>query len=104
MFTQVTLKNFKTHKLTTIELPPITLLIGNNNSGKSNLLAGIQHFCRLVRRGRPGNAKKTVNVHKDLYAHRYRLADGEPMGFKISWHNSNGSIIYEYIRRTSFKV
>ncbi|MFN5892622.1 MAG: AAA family ATPase, partial [Dolichospermum sp.] len=36
MFTQVTLKNFKTHKLTTIELPPITLLIGNNNSGKSN--------------------------------------------------------------------
>lgn len=95
MFTQVTLKNFKTHKLTTIELPPITLLIGNNNSGKSNLLAGIQHFCRLVRRGRPGNAKKTVNVHKDLYAHRYRLADGEPMGFKISWHNSNGSIIYE---------
>ncbi|MGB3421926.1 MAG: AAA family ATPase [Dolichospermum sp.] len=97
MFTQVTLKNFKTHKLTTVELHPVTLLIGNNNSGKSNLLAGIQHFCSLVRRGRPGNAnaRKTVNVHRDLYAHRYRLADGEPMGCKISWHNSNGSIIYE---------
>ncbi|BAZ80018.1 MAG: AAA family ATPase [Sphaerospermopsis kisseleviana] len=97
MFTQVTLKNFKTHKLTTIELHPVTLLIGNNNSGKSNLLAGIQHFCSLVRRGRPGNAnaKKTVNVHRDLYAHRYRLADGEPMEFKIAWNNSKGSIIYE---------
>jgi AAA15 family ATPase/GTPase len=72
-------------------------LIGNNNSGKSNLLAGIQHFCSLVRRGRPGNAnaKKTVNVHRDLYAHRYRLADGEPMEFKIAWNNSKGSIIYE---------
>jgi AAA15 family ATPase/GTPase len=97
MFTQVTLKNFKTHKLTTVELHPVTLLIGNNNSGKSNLLAGIQHFCSLVRRGRPGNAnaKKTVNVHRDLYAHRYRLADGEPMEFKIAWNNSKGSIIYE---------
>ena len=95
MFTQVTLKNFKTHKLTTVELHPVTLLIGNNNSGKSNLLAGIQHFCKLVRRGRPGNVRKTVNVHRDIYAHRYRLADGEPMEFKIAWHNSKGSIIYE---------
>jgi AAA15 family ATPase/GTPase len=95
MFTQVTLKNFKTHKLTTIDIYPVTLLIGNNNSGKSNLLAGIQHFCSLARRGRPGNTKKTVNVHRDLYAHRYRLADGEPMGFKISWNNSHGSITYE---------
>ncbi|MDK2412425.1 AAA family ATPase [Aphanizomenon sp. UHCC 0183] len=95
MFTQVTLKNFKTHKLTTIDLHPVTLLIGNNNSGKSNLLAGIQHFCRLVRIGRPGNTEKWVNVHRDLYPHRYRLADGEPMGFKIAWNNSSGSIIYE---------
>ncbi|WP_083786884.1 AAA family ATPase [Gloeothece verrucosa] len=44
MFTKITLKNFRTHKLTTIELQPVTLLIGNNNSGKTNFLAGIQHF------------------------------------------------------------
>ena len=96
MFKQVTLKNFKTHKLTTVQLHPVTLLIGNNNSGKSNLLTGIQHFCRLVRRGRPGNINKTVNVHRDLYPHRYRLAaDNEPMGFIITWNNLKGSIIYE---------
>ncbi|WP_413171691.1 AAA family ATPase [Anabaena azotica] len=53
VFTQVTLENFRTHKLTTIELYPVTLLIGNNNSGKTNLLVGIQHFCHLIRRGKP---------------------------------------------------
>ncbi|WP_434685210.1 AAA family ATPase [Pseudanabaena minima] len=96
MFTQITLKNYRTHKLTTIELSPITLLIGNNNSGKSNLLMGIQHFCKLVRRGRPGNTHKSVNVHRDLYPHRYRLAsEDEPMGFMINWNNSNGTISYE---------
>lgn len=47
MFTQVTLENFKTHKLTTIELHPVTLLIGNNNSGKSNLIEGIQYNTSL---------------------------------------------------------
>jgi len=67
MFTQVTLENFKTHKLTTIELHPVTLLIGNNNSGKSNLIEGIQHFSRLVEGGLPGNPKKTVNLYSDLY-------------------------------------
>ncbi|MBD2295662.1 AAA family ATPase [Anabaena sphaerica FACHB-251] len=96
MFTQVTLKNFKTHKLTNVELHPVTLLIGNNNSGKSNLIEGIQHFSNLVRRSFPNNHKKTVNLYGDLYPHRYRLAaDNEPMGFTIHWHNSNGSIIYE---------
>lgn len=95
MFTQVTLKNFKTHKLTTVEIHPITLLIGNNNSGKSNLLAGIQYFSNLVRRSLPINSKKTVNLEEDLYAYRYRLAaDNEPMGITVHWQNSNGNIIY----------
>jgi len=96
MFTQITLKNFKTHKLTTVELHPVTLLIGNNNSGKSNLLEGIQHFCKLVRRGNSENTQKTVHLLDSLYIYRYRLAaDNEPMGFKIAWNNSKGTIIYE---------
>ncbi|RKZ42588.1 MAG: DNA replication protein [Gammaproteobacteria bacterium] len=44
MFNQITLINYKTHQSTTITLNPITLLIGDNNSGKTNLLSGIQHF------------------------------------------------------------
>jgi AAA15 family ATPase/GTPase len=96
MFKQVTLKNFRTHKSTTIELYPVTLLIGNNNSGKTNLLAGIQHFCRLVRRGKPGNRYRTVNAAQHLYPHRYRLAkDEDPIAFSILWNNPDGEISYE---------
>jgi AAA15 family ATPase/GTPase len=95
MFNQITLKNYKTHKLTTINLSPITLLIGNNNSGKSNLLTGIQHFSGLVKRGRPGNIDKQLSS-RDIRPYRYRLAhESEPMGFAISWNNSNGDISYE---------
>ena len=66
MFKQVTLENFRTHKSTTIELYPVTLLIGNNNSGKTNLLAGIQHFCNLVRRGNPDEqiSRHVTNSHE----------------------------------------
>jgi len=36
------LENFKLHKNTDIELKPITLLIGPNNSGKSSLFHSLQ--------------------------------------------------------------
>jgi predicted ATPase len=39
MFQKISLTNYRTHKFTEIELHPVTLLIGNNNSGKSNFLA-----------------------------------------------------------------
>lgn len=97
MFKQVTLENFRTHKSTTIELYPVTLLIGNNNSGKTNLLAGIQHFCNLVRRGSSNNEiDQTINANKDLSPHKYRLAkDDEPMSFSILWNNQYGEINYK---------
>ncbi len=97
MFKQVTLENFRTHKSTTIELYPVTLLIGNNNSGKTNLLAGIQHFCNLVRRENSDNKKsQTINATRDLYPHKYRLAkDKEPMSFSILWNNEDGEINYK---------
>jgi predicted ATPase len=97
MFKQVTLENFRTHKSTTIELYPVTLLIGNNNSGKTNLLAGIQHFCNLVKRGNSNNEiDQTINANKDLSPHKYRLAkDDEPMSFSILWNNQYGKINYK---------
>jgi predicted ATP-dependent endonuclease of OLD family len=97
MFKQVTLENFRTHKSTTIELYPVTLLIGNNNSGKTNFLAGIQHFCNLVRRENSDNKKsQTINATRDLYPHKYRLAkDDEPMSFSILWNNQYGEINYK---------
>ena len=97
MFKQVTLENFRTHKSTTIELYPVTLLIGNNNSGKTNLLAGIQRLCNLVRRGNPDKQiSRHVNAARDLYPHRYRLAkDEEPISYSILWNNEDGEISYK---------
>lgn len=95
MFKDITLKNFKTHKSTTIELHPVTLFIGNNNSGKTNFLAGIQHFSRLVRRGRPGHRDRTVKATRDLYPHQNKFANDRPIEFKISWSNAFGEITYE---------
>ncbi|TAE58308.1 MAG: chromosome segregation protein SMC [Nostocales cyanobacterium] len=96
MFKQITLENFRTHKLTTIELYPVTLLIGNNNSGKTNLLAGIQHFCNLVKRGHPDHDFRSVSAIGDLYPHKYRLAKNEePMSFSILWNDEDGEINYK---------
>jgi predicted ATPase len=97
MFKQVTLENFRTHKLTTIELYPVTLLIGNNNSGKTNLLAGIQHFSNLIRIGNPNNdGGNIINVVRDLYKHKYRLAKSEePMSFSILWNSKDGEVNYK---------
>lgn len=47
MLQKMSLKNFKLHKNTDIELKPITLLIGPNNSGKSSLF----HVLQLVKEG-----------------------------------------------------
>ena len=110
MFQKISLRNYRTHKFTEIELHPITLLIGNNNSGKSNFLAGIRHFSQLVARARPnypssedvqvedalGSSRKQQLWHSDLFPHRYRLAsNGEPMAFGCAWKHQHGEVEYQ---------
>lgn len=88
MFNKISLKNYRTHRETTIEFGAVTLLIGNNNSGKSNLLAGIQHFASLLKKGSV--------VKNDYSPHLYRLAkDNESMSIAIHWGNDNGTIFYK---------
>ncbi|MBC6423692.1 MAG: AAA family ATPase [Hormoscilla sp. SP5CHS1] len=99
MFKQITLKNYRTHKSTTIDIHPVTLLIGNNNSGKTNLLAGIQHFASLLRRSHPQHPKFNQPVSaEDYYPHRYRLAgDDESLSISIVWENHEGKIVYDLV-------
>lgn len=49
MFTKFRVRNFKTHLDTEIELKDLTLLIGSNNSGKTNLLKAISFFSEIIR-------------------------------------------------------
>ena len=110
MFQEITIRNFRTHRDTTVTLGPITLIIGNNNSGKTNLLTALQHFSRLIARGRPDNIHQrhgpTVRRggrrgprpiwENDFFLHRHRLADREePMTFACKWHSpSLGQVNY----------
>ena len=112
MFEKISLTNYRTHKFTEIELYPITLLIGNNNSGKSNFLAGIRHFSQLVARANYPSSEDVqeedatqkadfVSAKKqlwaaDLFPHRYRLAsDEEPMAFCCTWKHKRGEVEYQ---------
>lgn len=61
MFEKIRIKNFRTHVDTAINLNNLTLVIGANNSGKSNLLAGISHFSKLVSRAFPENSLEKNN-------------------------------------------
>ncbi len=42
MFQKIRLQNFKLHKDTSLEIKPITLFIGQNNSGKSSIFQALQ--------------------------------------------------------------
>jgi AAA15 family ATPase/GTPase len=101
MFKKITLKNYRTHKSTTLELQPITLLIGNNSSGKTNFLSGIQHFSELIIQlcQRPAQAK-------DYFPHRYCLAnDDDAMSIEIEWSKNNNFVRYymELYQNKKFK-
>jgi AAA15 family ATPase/GTPase len=101
MFTEFSLRNYRTHILTRLDLHPVTLLIGNNNSGKSNLLLGLWHFAKLISRSRPGriDPQNKIGIQlmpSDLFPHRHRLAPkDEPMAVECKWsHNSGYSVTY----------
>lgn len=94
MFKQIRLKNFRTHIDTTINLSDIILLIGANNSGKSNLLAGINHFSKIISRSYPESEKKEIH-NSDFYPHRHSLSDeNAPMFFSCIWEKDEFIIDY----------
>lgn len=95
MFKQIRLKNFRTHIDTTINLSDTTLVIGANNSGKSNLLAGINHFSKIVSRSYPQNGQRKEIVNSDFYSYRHSLSDEKsPMFFMCVWKKEVYSIEY----------
>jgi len=93
MFKKITLKNYRTHVDTTFELQEITLLMGSNNAGKSNLLMGIQHFSQLMW---CMCTEKSLEVEKNhYYPHKYCLdTSHKPLIFACEWENQQGKVIY----------
>ena len=98
MFKHIELKNYKTHKLTKLDIQDVTLLIGNNNSGKSNLLSGIRFFSSLIRRAKPSedHAKDDQMVvdEREFRSNIYKFAGlDEVMSISLSWEKPVGNII-----------
>ncbi len=97
MFKRITLKNFRTHVESTLELGAVTLLIGGNNTGKTNFLTGIHHFSELIARGCPSpetqSGKKLCS--NDFFPHRHRLAPSDSeMAFSSLWAHKRGEAEY----------
>jgi AAA15 family ATPase/GTPase len=98
MFKKIRIKNFRTHIDTTIDLSDLTLIIGANNSGKSNLLAGINHFSKCVSRAYPENDKDKKISGYDFFPHRHSLSkENEPMEFYCSWEKDQYFLEYSLI-------
>jgi len=105
MFTKIGLKNFRTHKDSEIELDDTTLLIGSNNSGKSNFFSGLHYFSRLVSlsnpdRGNPKFQNNRPNVSTELKGNNYfpqkhsLSKEDEPIGFSCEWSLYQTKITY----------
>ncbi len=103
MFKSIRLKNFRTHVDTTISLNDLTLIIGANNSGKSNLLEGINHFSKIISRSYIKSGQKKEVYKSDFYPHIHSLSDeNSSMLFSCTWKKKSYFIKYK-IELTPFK-
>ncbi len=85
MLQKIKLQNFKLHKDTTLEIKPITLFIGQNNSGKSSIFQALQLIKQNLKTSRErlgferyGNLlipPKPLKTTVDYYLYPNRLID-----------------------------
>lgn len=96
MFKKFRLRNYRTHIDTTLELKDVTLLIGSNNSGKSNMLAGLNHFSMLVNRTFPEVSGDITLKTSDFFPHKHSLNGPEiPISFYCEWEILDKKVEYE---------
>lgn len=75
MFTKFRLQNYRTHVDTTIELGNVNLIIGANNSGKSNLLQGLNFLGQLIRNADINRGLSFSEIHKQVHQAKGKAAD-----------------------------
>jgi AAA15 family ATPase/GTPase len=89
MFTKFRVRNFKTHLDTEIKLKDLTLFLGSNNSGKTNLLKAISFFLEMFSNGRLDSSDYQNNTHINH--------QDEPTYFSFEW-------IYENDKKLSYSL
>lgn len=84
MITRIRLTNFMCHQDTTVELGPLTVLIGPNDSGKTSFLRGIELLSQIT------NKRVGVDFLDQLIWRKAR-------GTKITWEvEGNGELSFRY--------
>ncbi len=96
MFKIFRISNFRTHLNTELKLQDLTLVIGSNNSGKSNLLAGLSFFSKLVSNAFPDSDKDKTVKNSYYFANRHSLSNNNtPIIFNCEWHKDDIQITYQ---------
>jgi predicted ATPase len=100
MLTEFTLANFKSYRNSSLRLGPLTLLIGANASGKSNVLEGLRFLCWLANGDQLNTIQSAINVNRvirgrvdDLcYRGESSFTIGCHLGHLIGWNRLNLTI------------
>jgi len=71
MLTNIAIQNFKLHKDTVLELKPITIFIGKNNSGKSSIF----QFIQVMKQAKLNRHSDIVLDSNQLAGQSYKLID-----------------------------
>lgn len=100
MLTEFTLANFKSYKTGRLPLGSLTLLIGANAAGKSNVLEGLRFLSWLAQGQKLSSIQYTVNITPGVVRGRVNdlCRQGEPhftLGCRLNlpeWNKLNISL------------
>ena len=96
MFKSFKISNFRTHLNTELKLQDLTLVIGSNNSGKSNLLAALSFFSKLVSNAFPDSEKDKLIRKSYYFANRHSLSsNSNPITFNCEWGKDAINVTYQ---------
>ncbi len=89
------ISNYKTHIETELDLKDVNLLIGSNNSGKTNLITGLDYFSRIVSSSLAENNKDNKLYRSNYFSYKHSLSNEDiPICFKCEWEKEGNIIEY----------
>ncbi len=86
MLTEFTLANFKSYRKSSLRLGSLTLLIGANASGKSNVLEGLRFLCWLANGHQLNTIQSAINVDQAVRGRVEDLCYRGESSFTIGCH------------------
>jgi predicted ATPase len=111
MLKRVSIQNFKSLKDVTLDLQKVNLLIGPNNSGKTNFLKALEFFNKNVLQSSSISQEQTLNdsfmrssSHVSLELTYHRNDEHILFGRRISFQNEHESPSYQRITKDEAEI